>query len=362
MTDTTMLQASVPIFTVDGEVKGELARDLTHLEIQEDAAGLRRLRAQFLAWGPSPASAEEGRLYLDGRIFDFGKAIKTSIGPSGGDRTLFDGLITAIEIDLAEDSPGDVVVLAEDRLMELRMTRRCRTYKNVSDADIARQIAGDHGLTPQVSADGPTYDVVQQWNMSDLAFLRDRARLIQAEVWTSERTLYFQSRPNRRATSVKLKLGVDLLAVQIRADLAHQRTTIKVSGYDAQSRDVIDEDAGADAMQSESAGGRSGPDTLSRAFGDRTSYRVREVPLTSGEARDWARAEMLRRGRQFVCASGTALGIPDLIVGTEIELQDVGAPFEGGGYHVTRMCHTYDLRLGHRTRFDAERGWIGNFQ
>ena len=53
---------------------------------------------------------------------------------------------------------------------------------------------------------------------------------------------------------------------------------------------------------------------------------------------------------------------PDLIVGTEIELQDVGAPFEGGGYHVTRMCHTYDLRLGHRTRFDAERGWIGNFQ
>lgn len=362
MTEIALLQASVPIFTVDGQVKGELARDLTRLEIEEDTAGLRRLRARFLAWGPTPSSDEESRLYLDGTVFDFGKTIKASIGPSGSDRTLFDGFISAIEMHVSERTPGEVAVLAEDRLMDLRMSRRMRTYENVSDEDLARRIASDHGLTPNVSAQGPTYDVVQQWNMSDLAFLRERARLVQAEVWTSEQTLYFKARPDRQATAVILTLGENLLAAQIRADLAHQRTTVKVSGYDAQNRDVIEEEAGSSAIQSEIARGRSGPSVLSQAFGDRVSYRVREAPLNSGEARDWARAEMLRRSRQFVVAVGTALGSPDLIVGSELDLQDVGAPFEGGGYYVTRMCHTYDINVGHRTRFEAERGWIGQFR
>jgi hypothetical protein len=36
----------------------------------------------------------------------------------------------------------------------------------------------------------------------------------------------------------------------------------------------------------------------------------------------------------------------------------VGAPFEGGGYHATRVRHTYDLQQGHRTHFHAERATI----
>jgi len=362
MTEQELLQAVVPVFTVDGSAKGELARDLTRLDIDEDNAGLRRLCARFLAWGPRDDKDSEDRLYLDGKILDFGKGMKVSLGPSDSERTLFDGAITAIEADLEEHSPGEVVVFAEDRLMDLRMTRRSQTYEKMTDAAIAEQIAGKHNLTPKVSADGPTYDLVQQWNVSDLAFLRERARLIQAEVWMDGRTLYFQSRLNRRATAVSLTLGIELLDVQIRADLAHQRTKITVSGYDAQSREAIDEEAGEDAVQSEIAQGRSGPATLSQAFSDRVSYRAREAPLTSAEARAWARAEMLRRGRQFVTATGTALGVPDLIVGSQLDLKEVGAPFEGGGYTVTRMCHSYDIRVGYRTRFEAERAWIGGFR
>jgi len=361
MTDA-LLQASSPVFTVDGALHGELARDLTRLEIDEDTAGLRRLTARFLAWGPRQGESTEGRLYLDGQILDFGREITVALGPSGSDRTLFSGFITAIEVDLSEQTPGDVLVFAEDRLMDLRMTRRSKTYAQVTDADIATQIAGEHGLTPDVAADGPTYAVVQQWNMSDLAFLRERARLIQAEVWVIDGTLHFASRSNRQATALTLTLGTELLDVQVRADLAHQRTAVKVSGYAAGDRTSIDEEAGASVILSETSGGQSGPATLQRAFGDRISYRVREAPLAILEAQDYARAEMLRRSRSFVTATGTALGVPDLIVGSTLTLQDVGAPFDGGGYYVTRMCHTYDIRNGHRTRFEAERPWIGALQ
>jgi phage protein D len=85
---------------------------------------------------------------------------------------------------------------------------------------------------------------------------------------------------------------------------------------------------------------------------------VREVPLTGGEARDFARAEMLRRARAFVTVQGVTRGSPDMIVGSRLRLERVGAPFEGDGYYVTHVCHTYDLQEGHRTRFQAERATI----
>ena len=90
------------------------------------------------------------------------------------------------------------------------MTRRTRTFANVSDRDAATQIAGDHGLTPSIGIDGPTYAVLAQLNQSDLAFLRERARSIDAELWISDTTLNLQPRSKRveRPVHAHLRQGV----------------------------------------------------------------------------------------------------------------------------------------------------------
>lgn len=107
-----------------------------------------------------------------------------------------------------------------------------------------------------------------------------------------------------------------MISVRARADLAHQRTKVKVSGYDAGQRERIEEKAGEDAIQAEVSEGLTGPAVLERAFGGRVSFRVREAPLQSTEASDWARAEMLRRARSFVTVIGTTRGSADMIVGS----------------------------------------------
>ena len=347
--------STAPVFKVDGETKGELARDLLRLEIDEDTAGMKRLTARFLAQGPVSGQQTETLLYLDGRTLDFGKAFEVSIGPTDDERTVFKGTMSAITAEFRDGAEPNVIVAAEDKLMALRMTRRMKTYKQKSDADIARDIANEHGLSAEVSADGPTYDVVQQWNQSDLAFLRERARLIQAEIWIADDTLYFQGRDQRTGTELTLVQGNHLLSLSARADLAHQRTKIKVSGYDVQQREGVTEEAGEDAITPETTGGRNGVALAQQVFGDLTSYRVRTIAMTSDEARSFAQAEMKRRARSFVTVSGVTRGSPDMIVGSKLRLERVGAPFEGGGYYVTRVFHTYDLNDGHRTRFEAER-------
>jgi phage protein D len=182
---------------------------------------------------------------------------------------------------------------------------------------------------------------------------------VQAELWVDDGTLGFKTRANRTGTSLTLVMGNHLLAARTRADLAHQRTTVRVAGYDAKDRDGIESAADADVIKAEVSGGRTGPDVLRQAFGERTSYRLREAPVVDRDATDWAKAEMLGRARGFVTIVGTTRGSPDMVVGSRLELQQIGRPFSGGGYYVTSIRHTYDLRLGHRTHFQAERPTIG---
>ncbi len=354
-----LLYSAAPVFTVDGERTGELIRDLLRLEVRHTTRGLRTLKLSLVALGPREGEDRDSLLYLDGEILRFGSELRVSLGPSGSDRTVFLGRVSGIEGHFSEALPPEVVVFAEDELMQLRMTRRMRSYQEMTDGDIAAEIAGEHGLGAQVTAPGPTYDLVQQLDTSDLAFLRERAALLQADLWVEEGTLHFESRDERRGEEITLAEGADLLSVTLRADLAHQRSELAVCGYDAAGRESIREVAGVDALRAEVPGGSTGPEVLSRAFGDRPSQRVREVPLRGAEAADWARAEMLRRGRRFVTASGTTRGTPEMDVGSRLRLEGVGTPFGGGAYYVTDVMHTYDLESGHRTRFEAERPDLG---
>ena len=196
--------------------------------------------------------------------------------------------------------------------------------------------------------------MVQQLNQSDLAFLRERARLVQAELWCTGRTLHFRSRTSRRGTALTLVQGNELLWSRVSADLAHQRSEVVVTGYDATTKEVIDERAGKDMVKAEAAQGRTGP---------RSSAGPREQHQHPGP-RDGAQ----RRRGPGLGAGGDAApgpGVRDRDGRGQgrsrhggrqrLRLELIGAPFEGDGYYVTQVCHTFDHVQGLRTRFEAER-------
>lgn len=355
---TDPFAASGPVFTVGGERSPDLARDCLRVEVSEGTDGLRSLKLDLVAVGGQATGPQSQMNYLDGRIVDFGTPLTMVIGPEGSQHLVFDGTVSGIEAVYADGTPPRVIVYAEDALMRLRMTRRMRTYTDVTDADIARQLADAHGLDADVSAEGPRFDVVQQVNQSDLAFLRERARRIQAEIWCEGRTLHFSTRDRRSGTRVRLIKGGDLISIRLLADLSHQRSEVLVSGYDAASAQVIDERVGNEVIAAEVGAGRTGPQLVESALGPSRTIRFREVAKSGDQARAWARAEMLRRARGFVTVDATTRGTSELMVGSIVELHDVGQPFEGDGYYVTSLCHTYDLVAGFRTRFEGQRGTV----
>lgn len=354
------LQATtVPEFSVDGRVDDGLARDLTLLQIEEDVNGLQRMLATFVAVGPRQSERNEQLNWLDGAVLDFGKTIAVSMGPSSAREQVFSGKISALELSMEQGRAPEAMCLAEDRLMDLRMTHRFRTFENVSDADMVQEIASQHGLSAQADVQGPTWQMVQQWNQSDLAFLRERARRLAAEVWIKDDTLHVATRDQRNGNAVTLIQGGNLMQVRLRADLAHQRTKVAIGGFDDADQDAIDEEAGAGDIAGEAQGNTNGAQVLERAFGERVSYRVREVPQQDSQATALARAALLARARRFVSVTGVADGSTAIHVGSLLRLERVSPLFEGDGFYVTRVRHQFDLETGHRTHFEAERAWTG---
>lgn len=358
--DAPLQAATIPEFRVDGQAQADLARDLQLLQVEEDIHGLKRLHASFVAVGPRAGARDEQLNWLDGSVLDFGKALMVSMGPTDARAPVFEGKVSALELALDQGRAPEVMVFAEDALMDLRMTRHFRTFENVSDGDLVGQIAAGHGLSPQADLQGPTWPLVQQWNQSDLAFLRERARRLAAEVWVADGALHVATRDRRGGNSVTLIQGSSLVQARLRADLAHQRSKVVVGGFDDAGQDAIDEEAAGAEVAAEAQGHTHGPQVLERAFGERVSFRVREVPLQDAQASALARAALLARARRFVGVSGTADGNTAIQVGTLLRLERVSPMFEGDGFYVTRVRHQFDLESGYRTHFEAERPWLGN--
>jgi hypothetical protein len=349
--------AARPTIRVDGTAQGRLAeQDLLSVLVEETSLGLFRCEASFRNWGSAHGAVDF--TYFDRSVLDFGRPFSIEFGAPGASGPVFAGRITAIEGHYPLGRDAEVLVLAEDRLQDLRMERRTRSFENLSDADIFRRIASAQGLQAQVDVDGPTYRVVVQLNQSDLAFLRERAAAIDAELWIDNRTLYVQARARRNSGSVSLTWGDKLLEFTVAADLAHQRSTVRVTGWSVSEKQLIKAEASTAAIGSELAGLQGGSAILAAALAPRTETVTVATPFGQPEAQAVAEARYRARARGFVRGTGVADGNPKVRVGTRLTLAGLG-PLFNGDYTVTRARHSFTLQDGFRTTFDVERPGIG---
>ena len=346
------LASSRPSLRIAGQDQPDLAAQLLQLEVRDDAQGLARCEAEFGNWGV--VNGQSGFRYFDRALLDFGKGFELRLG----DSLLFDGRVMGLRASYPEGAPGRITVLADDRLQDLRMTRRSRSFADLSDADMARRIANDHGLQAQVDLPGPTHRHLAQVNQSDLAFLHERARANDAELWLDGLTLHLQQRAQRNAGAVTLTHGHQLRSFEVLADLAAQRSKVTACGWDVAAKQAIAEDATDSALGNELGNDQSGPAILQAQFGARHETLAHGMPVTSSEARTLAEAYQRASARRFVTGLGVAETSAGLRVGSRADLQGLG-PLFSGTYTVTALRHRFDSALGLRTEFLVERAGIG---
>ncbi|NNE64337.1 MAG: phage late control D family protein [Gammaproteobacteria bacterium] len=331
----------------DFERAGEL---LIAMHMQEQEGGLSALRLRFSNVASDPEGSADFA-FEDESELSLGASIVVYAGDRNAPQEIFRGVITGLEADFPEREPPELLVLAEDPLQTARITRRTKTYEDMSIADLAREVASNLSLSPVINGFGDITSTWVQLNESDLAFLRRILRHYDGDLQVVTSELHVSPRRDVQRGELELALFSQLLSVKFIADLSHQVSTVTVSGWDAiRGERISASSSGANHGPGE---GRSGAELLVDALGERSEHIGHILVSTDTEARQLADTVFDQRSRRFVCAHGRAEGNPGLRIGTHLRLTGVSSRFENT-YYVVAACHQYDVRNGYQTTFEAE--------
>jgi phage protein D len=159
---------------------------------------------------------------------------------------------------------------------------------------------------------------------------------------------------------VKLNYGGELRQARVTADLAGQRTAVRVNGWDVAGKAGLMYEAGESAVSNELNGDSSGIGILKSAFGERKESIAHTVPLSGNEAQVAAETVLKMTARRFLVVHGMAQGNATLNVGTYVDLEGLG-PLFNGKYYLTAVTHRFGGD-GFITEFTGERAGIGKAQ
>jgi phage protein D len=340
-------------------------------------------------------------------VDDAGLSIGTVVqidGAKFGDTsstTLIKGEITSIEA-VCESLSIITVVRGYEKAHRLQRARRSQTFLNMSDSDIAQQIAQHAGLTDtDIDSTSTTHDHIAQVAQTDWEFLSQRAREIGYEVGVVQGTFRFKKAASMpadgglggalasAASAVAGALGLggglnykdNLLSFYPRISAANITPDVEVRFWDGKGARVVA--SNTDAASKAATIDDQDPKDLANSFTDglialpslpslpkipglpmpdfgstpsNTAYVVVNRPLASGSAADSAADEMAKGladaiSSTFAEAEGEAVGDPSIQAGEEVDIKGVPKAFTGK-WTVTQARHIFDPEeLGYRVHF-----------
>lgn len=350
--------SSAPSIRIDGRPASAMAASLVAASVTSSVDGLTRCELTLSNWGARRGASAPDYLWFDPAVLDLGDQLEVTLGAGDRRGQVFRGVVTGLQARYPAAAPPEVVIVAHDRFVDLLMTRRTRTFEQVTDAEAMAAVATDHGLTVDVAPSGPVHRTIVQGNTSDLAFLRARARSLDADLWLVGTTIEVRARSARAPLPATWSPGSGLLGFEVGADLTGQRSAVHVSGYDRQAKATVDARADASAIGGELDGGRSGPEMVVEVFGDRVERVVHLAPDTAAVAQATADERLRSTARRFVTATAVIEGDARARPGRRCEVAGLGPRFSGG-YGVVAVRHGYDLADGFRTTLELERAGLG---
>ena len=344
-----------PVVHINGRSYDRVNELLLAADMREQEGGLSALELRLSNIVSDPDGGA-GYAFEDEAEISLGASITLLAGDITEPQEIFRGVITGLEAEFPDGNPPELLVLAEDRLQQARMSRRSQVYWDMSVADVAQQIAGRLNLQPRITGLTSPVGIWVQLNESDLAFLRRLLRPLGADMQIVEDRLEAAPLSDIQRQVIEMELFHDLRSVRFVADLAHQVTEVTSNGWNPlQGRAVSGTSQGPTPGP---GSGRSGAALLRRALGERSEH-VGHISVSSDEeAQALADAVFARRARSFVCAEGTATGHPGLRVGSHLRLRGVSPRF-ANTYYVVSAHHRFNQRLGYQTDFRAECGALG---
>jgi phage protein D len=302
--------------------------------------------------------------WTDSPLFEQGNVLELAIGYGKALTPVFKGPITRPEPSFPQDGVPTLSLRAYDlshlmrRVVEGEGRRSATTWQNVTDSDLAKQMAQKHGI-PELDIEETTLVIpyVAQGNETDWAFLKRRAERIGFEVFVERDTFHFHApRDSLAQVPGALEYRKNLRSFEVRLSVEKQVTKVIVKGWDAENKEPIVAIAtGEDTVRSV-LGEKAASDFVKEDFGEGAKILHDLVPRTVKEAEELARAYLKRSEYTLLQGSGSVVGDPTLKAKTLVEIAGVGERYSGTHY-VTKVMHSIGDG-GYTSEFECQRNAV----
>jgi uncharacterized protein len=296
----------------------------------------------------------DGLTWLSGPVLAPGTELEVKLGYAEPLPTLFVGEVSELRPTFPAEGASQLDVAALDFSHRLSRGCRFRPWENVTDSDIAQQIATDENLSPSgVEATTVVYPKIMQDGETNLEFLRNRAQRNNFEVGVRGRTLIFAT-PEDQASAPEvttLKWGESLISFTPELNTAGQVSQVTVRGWNPSAKREIVGRASWRDVWGNLADRRSGGEIVERLYGTVEACVRNEPVYTQQEADRRAQAILRQQADALIKGRGESIGIPQIRARTTLVLDGLG-PFSLR-YYVTNTTHSLSVG-GYRTTFTVK--------
>ncbi|MER5214917.1 VgrG-related protein [Streptomyces sp. NPDC002838] len=270
---------------------------------------------------------------------------------------LFNGEVTGLELD--HDGTGSfTVVRAYSKAHRLQRGRKVVAFRNMTAAQIVRQVAQGAGLTcGTVQAAPITYKQLSQANVSDWEFLQYLAGESGAQVSVDDKGLLQFTQPKKASGApapstsavrnpMVLEYGANLLALRASLSAADGASSVEVRGWNVTTKMPLVSPK-ASVISDTVVPGLS--PAMAARFGKTSKLTVTDTPYrTQAETKAVADATAAQVSAGFGELEAVAEGNPLLRAGKPVALGNVGQLFSGR-YTATAVQHVLEPNGGYRT-------------
>jgi Rhs element Vgr protein len=281
--------------------------------------------------------AKETYEISDGEIFLPGKKIEVSLGYSLDNKLLFKGIIITHSGKLVNKKP-ELMIECRDEAVKMTIGKKCKHFNEVKDSDIAEELIGLYsGLSKDVEATTITHKDIIQYNLSDWDFMLSRMDSI-GNICTIQDGKITIKKPDLSGTTVlDVLFGATIIEHQVEIDARHQ-FKVKSHSWDYSSQEVKEGEAAEPAIAKE-PGNVTAAD-LEAVIGIDNYNLVYGGKLPDEELQAWASAKLQKQRLAKIRGWVKFMGFPDVLPGTFISLNGVGARFNGAVF-VNNVVHEY---------------------
>ncbi|MBD1930797.1 MULTISPECIES: VgrG-related protein [Cyanophyceae] len=359
MPQNTIRYISRPLIKIDGQdAPAGLAEDILQISVEESL----HLPAMFtlVVRNDYFPGRDSEQLWKYDNLFTIGKSVQLGLASSTTEDLDFDeaqrgdilkGEITGIETHFSSQSQAPVIIRGYDVSHRLHRGRYNRSFQNMSDTDIVRQIIGEVGMTAgTIDESGGPYGFgdpvgyVFQENQTNMEFLRERAARHGFELFVQDSKLHF--RKPVAGDTLTLKWLQEIHSFQVRVTSAEQVSAVEVRGWDYQNKTAItsSKNSQSDVVITDTEHGKG--KSTSTKFGLENQAPkmivVDQAVYSQKEADKIAQALYNELSGEFVYADAKAEGDPRIRPGRVVELSGMGK--YSGKYYVTETRQNYQDR------------------